>query len=122
MKMTGMDYLKVLFGILLAWAYTEAAHFVVPQEYRITGLVVAYFLIFLLVFALIKPAKPFALSRWLGLWLTCAAVVIIMIEDIVFKQVPVSRLTRGLTIILCTTIVAPFIAGWVYSLLARKKK
>jgi uncharacterized membrane protein len=113
-----MDYLKVLFGILLGWAYTEVAHYMVPMEYRITGLIVAYFLILLLIFALIKPAKPFTLS----LWLTCAAIVIIMIEDIVFKQVPVSRLTRGLTIILCTTIFAPFVVGWIYNLLASKKK
>jgi hypothetical protein len=118
--MKGSDYLKVLFGILLGWAYTEVAHFVVPLEYRITGLIVAYFLIFLLIFALIKPAKPLALSRWMSLWLTLVALVIILIEDVGFKQVPISHLTRGLTTILGTTIIAPFVVGWVYGLIRKK--
>jgi hypothetical protein len=121
MKMTGMDYLKIVFGILVAWAYTEIAHYVVPMDYRITGLIVAYTLIFLSLFALIKPAQPFALSRWMSLRLTIIGLIIILIEDLGLKHVPPSHLVRGTTTILGTTIIAPFVVGWVYSLLARKK-
>jgi hypothetical protein len=121
MKITGLDILKIIFGIALAWIYTEVSHYVVPMEYRIPCLIIAYLLVFLLIFALIKPAKPFALSRWLSLWLTVIAAIIILVEDIVIKQTPISHLTRGLTTILGTTMIAPFVVGWIYTLLRRKK-
>jgi len=121
MKITGTDILKIIFGILIAWAYTEIQHYVLPYEYRIPCLIIAYLLIFLLIFAMIKPEKPFALSRWLSLWLTVIAAVIILIEDIGIKHVPVSNL-RGAPTILGTTIIAPFIIGWIYSLIVSKKR
>jgi hypothetical protein len=120
MKMTGTDYLKILVGIAFGWAYTEVSHYLVPMEFRIPCLIVAYFLVFLLVFFLIKPARPFALSRWMSLWLTVAALAIILVEDVCVKAVPLSHLARGMTTILGTTVIAPFVVGWLYRLLARK--
>ena len=121
MKMTGTDYVKIVIGILIAWAYTEISHYVVPMEYRIPALIVAYLLVFLLLFFLIKPAKPLALSRWMSLQLTIIGLIIILIEDIGLRHVPPSHLLRGATTILGTTIIAPFVVGWIYSLLTRKK-
>ena len=121
MKMKGMDYVKIVFGILLAWLYAEVSHSFVPMEYRILCLIIAYLLIFLLLFFLIKPSQPFNLSRWLSLRLTAIGLAIIIIEDIVVKGVPLGRLVRGTTTILGTTLIAPFVVGWIYGLLARKK-
>ena len=120
MKMTVADLLKVALGVLLAWAYTEIAHYIVPMDYRIPALIVAYLLIFLLVFYLVKPARPYALSRWLSLWLTLLALAIILVEDMFVRGVPLGRLTRGLVTILGTTVVAPFVVGWFYGLVRRK--
>lgn len=120
MKMTAMDILKVIFGVLVAWVYTEVQHYVVPFEYRVTCLIVAYLLIFLMIFVLIKPSKPYALSRWLSFWLTLVALVIILIEDIGLKQTPISHLVRGTTTIIGSTLIAPFVVGWVYTLIRKK--
>ena len=120
MKLSGADVLKVVFGVLLGWAYTELAHYVIPFDYRVPALIVAYLLIFLMIFFMVKPARPYALSRWLSLWLTLLAAIIILVEDIAIKGVPVGRLVRGVPTILGTTLIAPFVIGWVYGLLRKK--
>jgi hypothetical protein len=121
MKMTLRDYGIIVVGILLGYIYTECQRFFVPAELRWPALIVVYFLVFFYIFVLIKPKKPYELSKWMSIYLTLIALLIIIIEDIGIKHVPMSRLMVGAPKILATTLVAPYLCGAVYLFFNKKK-
>ena len=114
------DYGSILIGIVAGYFYTEIQRLFMPQSFRWTALIIAYFIIFLAVFAMIGPENPYSLSRFMSIWLTLIAALIILIEDIGIKHVEISRLAFTAPRLLATVIIVPFITGFFYSMIKKR--
>jgi hypothetical protein len=121
MKLKLKDYIAVFFGVIVAYYYLEVQKLFIPYVLWRPGMAVAYLIIFLALFYIINPEKPYELSKWMSIWLTVVAACIIVVLDILVKRVAMARLMHGAPYILATTLIAPFIAGYLYGLIAKKK-
>ena len=121
MKLKMKDYIAIFLGIVVAYYYLEIQRLFLPQVMLRPAMVVAYLIIFLVLFYVIDPKKPYDLSKWMSLWLTVVAACIIIVLDIMIKHIAMARLMRGVPVILGTTLIAPYVAGYLYGLMAKKK-
>jgi hypothetical protein len=121
MKLKMKDYIAIFIGIVVAYYYLEVQKLFLPQAFWRPAMVAAYLVIFLALFYVIDPEKPYALSKWMSIWLTVVAACIIIVLDIMIKHIAMARLMRGVPVILGTTLIAPYIAGYLYGLMAKKK-
>ena len=121
MKLKMKDFIAIFIGIVAAYYYLEVQKLFLPQALWRPAMIVAYLVIFLALFYVINPEKPYDLSKWMSIWLTVVAAGIIIVLDILIKHIAMARLMRGAPYILGTTIIAPYIAGYLYGLMAKKK-
>ena len=122
MKLKMKDYIAIFIGVLVAYYYLEAQKLILPQVMWRPAMVVAYLMIFVVLFYVINPEKPYDLSKWMSLWMTVVAACIIVVLDVMIKHIAMGRLMRGAPVILATTLIAPFIAGYLFGLMAKRNK
>jgi hypothetical protein len=121
MKISWKNVFSFVLVIALGWLYTEYQHFFIPQIISRPMLVLFYLIIFTGLFILVRPAKIENLSKALSLCLTTFAAVIIGVEDLLIKKIPLEQLWVGTVIILSSTIFLPFIAGFIYKKITERR-
>jgi hypothetical protein len=121
MKLKAKDYIAIFFAVLAGYFYLEVQKLFLPQIMWRPAMVAAYLAIFVVLFYIVNPKRPYDLSKWMSLWMTVVAFCIIVVLDIMIKHIAMARLVRGVPVILGTTIIAPFIAGYLYVLMSKKK-
>ncbi len=121
MKLKIKDYIAIFIGVLVAYFYLEVQKLFLPYVMWRPAMVAAYLVIFVVLFYIINPERPYDLSKWMSLWMTVVALCIIVALDIIIKHISLGRLMHGAPYILATTLIAPFIAGYLYGLMSKKK-
>ncbi|MBN2520687.1 MAG: hypothetical protein JXB17_09300 [Bacteroidales bacterium] len=112
-KLKPIGYVYLFLGLLVNYGYIMVDQLFVPEKLRPLALFLFALLSFLIFFIIIKPAKPYDLSRLISLITgVIVAIMIVILHIIITFDISYKAL-----IVLGVTIITPFIAGFIYKLL-----
>lgn len=94
----------------LNFGYVMVDQLFLPEKARPIALFIFVFITMLVYFIIVKPEKPFELSKLLSLFFGGVVFIIILITHVIITF-DVSY--KGL-VILGATIFTPYIAGWIF--------
>jgi hypothetical protein len=114
--LTGRDYVLLLAVVVVAYVFTEAQHYVIPEQVRPFTYLLAVFLLLLAFFFMVKPAEPVELGKTLAIILGMIAAIIVVIEDILIRH----NYAYTVLIFIAGAALLPLVAGSIYRMLAKK--
>lgn len=115
--LTPVQWAILIIFIVIANLFTITQRYVVPEMLRPPAYVIVVVLLFLVFFFIVRPDEPLALAQTLGLVLGVIAILLIIVQDIILAP----TLSWKAIVIFLGAIGAPFIAGFLYSIILTPK-
>lgn len=109
-KLNFWQYLLLILLFALNYGYVMVDQLFLPEKLRPIALFIFVFITMLGFFVIIKPNKPYELSRLLSIIFGGVVLIIILITHVIITY-DVSY--KGL-VILGVTFFTPFIVGWIF--------
>ncbi len=101
----------------LCFGYVLIDQIFIPEDVRLISFIIISILALLTFFIIVKPDNSFQLSRTLSLILGLSDLIII----IIFHVIVIFDISYKNFFILCSGIIIPFIVGFIYNILFKRR-
>jgi ABC-type iron transport system FetAB permease component len=116
-KLKWFEYAALLLLIGIGYALIIKQEFAIPEYYRTGSLLLILLVIYLAFFYIVRPRHPKALSNFLSCFCSSLAATLIIVQHVVLN----AGFSYTVNVVIISTFIMPFAAGFLYSRLRRMK-